>query len=179
MRFSPKEAAFMDQLLNPAQERLGRIERIRLRLPELAQVTRVVELYAHTLLRISLGVVFLWFGILKFTPVSPVAKLVADTLPFLPAQLLIPVLATFEVVLGILLLIGRWTPLVVLVMMAHLSGTFLVLVTQPAIAFQHGNPLELTMTGEFVVKNVVLITAGLVLVTRAPKRAVAATEDLV
>jgi uncharacterized membrane protein YkgB len=165
----------MDQLMNPAQERVGNIEKIRLRFPELAQLTaqviRVVERYAHTLLRVSLGVVFLWFGILKFTPFSPVAQLVADTLPFLPAKLLIPTLASFEVILGIALLVGRWTAGVVVVMIAHLSGTFLVLVTQPAVAFQHGNPLELTMTGEFVVKNLVLITAGLVLVTRRPKPA--------
>lgn len=53
-------------------------------------------------------------------------------------------------------------------MIAHLSGTFLVLVTQPAVAFQDGNPLALTMTGEFVVKNVVLIAAGLVLIGRNP-----------
>lgn len=163
----------MDQLMNPAQERVQTVEKIKVRLPELAQlvtqVTSFVERYSHTLLRISLGVVFLWFGILKFTPFSPVAKLVADTLPFVPAKVLIPALATFEVILGIGLLIGRWTTLVVAVMVAHLSGTFLVLVTQPAVAFQHSNPFELTMTGEFVVKNVVLITAGLALVTRKPK----------
>jgi uncharacterized membrane protein YphA (DoxX/SURF4 family) len=132
---------------------------------------RVAELYAHNLLRISLGLIFLWFGILKFTPVSPVAKLVADTVPFVPAKLLVPTLAALEVLLGLGLLIGRWTTAVVAVMVAHLSGTFLVLVVQPAVAFQDGNPLELTMTGEFVVKNLVLITAALVLLTRKPQSA--------
>jgi uncharacterized membrane protein YphA (DoxX/SURF4 family) len=165
----------MEQLMNPAQEQVPAAGRIGLRFPEFAQlttqITRVVERYSYLLLRISLGVVFLWFGILKFTPFSPVAKLVADTVPFVPAKLLIPALATFEVVLGIGLLLGKWTSAVVAVMIAHLSGTFLVLVIQPAVAFQNGNPLELTMTGEFVVKNLVLITAGLVLVTRRPKTA--------
>jgi len=43
-------------------------------------------------------------------------------------------------------------------------------VTQPELAFQHGNPLLLTMTGEFVVKNIVLMTAGLVLATVTRQR---------
>jgi len=60
--------------------------------------------------------------------------------------------------------------IVALLMVGHLAGTFLVLVTQPQEAFQHGNPLMLSMTGEFVVKNVVLITAGLLLATRPRER---------
>ena len=55
-------------------------------------------------------------------------------------------------------------------MLGHLTGTFLVLVTQPDLAFQNGNPLLLTMIGEFVVKNIVLMTAGLVLATVTRQR---------
>ena len=65
------------------------------------------------------------------------------------------------------LLAGRHLPIVAALMVAHLTGTFLVLVTQPDVAFQNGNPLMLTMTGEFVVKNVVLIIAGLALIGRS------------
>src|SRR6187401_1683248 len=136
-RSSPflKEAT-MDQLTQPAQKRVWQIDGIRLWNYGATQLKRVAELYAHNLLRISLGVVFLWFGILKFTPVSPVAKLVADTVPFVPANLLVPTLATLEVLIGIALLVGRWTTAVVAVIVAHLSGTFLVLVVQPGVAFQ-------------------------------------------
>jgi uncharacterized membrane protein YkgB len=118
------------------------------------------------LLRIALGVVYIWFGALKFSDSTPVGELVARTVPFLPPHLVVPALGAFEVVLGIGLLVGRRLALVALLMVAHLSGTFLVLVTQPDVAFQHGNPLMLTMAGEFVVKNIVLMTAGLVLVGR-------------
>lgn len=156
----------MEQLLQPAPEKVQGTEKNRLMLPEFARLTRVVERYSHTALRVALGLVFLWFGLLKFTPFSPVAKLVADTLPFVPAKVLIPALATFEVLVGVGLLVGRWTAAVAAVMIAHLSGTFLVLVTQPAVAFQDGNPLQLTLTGEFVVKNLVLIAAGFVLIAR-------------
>ncbi|WP_225946388.1 DoxX family membrane protein [Plantactinospora soyae] len=118
----------------------------------------------------SLGLVFIWFGALKFTNATPVAELVANTLPFLPGDQFVPALGLFEFVLGVALIIGRWTGLVVLLMIGHLAGTFLVLVTQPEVAFLGGNPLVLTMTGEFVVKNLILIAAGLVLVTPRPNR---------
>jgi putative oxidoreductase len=112
----------------------------------------------------------MWFGALKLTNSTPVAQLVADTVPFLPARWFVPALGGFEVLLGLALLIGRYLGVVILLMVGHLAGTFLVLVTQPTIAFQNGNPLLLTMTGEFVVKNTVLMTAGLVLATWSRQR---------
>jgi uncharacterized membrane protein YkgB len=55
----------------------------------------------------------------------------------------------------------------VLVLFAlQMIGTFLVLITQPDVAFQHGNPLLLTTEGEFVVKNLVLLSAGLMIGSR-------------
>jgi putative oxidoreductase len=117
------------------------------------------------LLRISLGIVFLWFGTLKIAQATPVGDLVARTVPFVPADRLVPALGAFEVLLGLGLLAGRRMGIVAALMVAHLSGTLLVLVTQPQLAFRDGNPLVLTMTGEFVVKNLVLISAGLVLAT--------------
>jgi uncharacterized membrane protein YkgB len=120
------------------------------------------------LLRVSLGVVFIWFGALKFTASSPVGALVAKTLPFLPPHIFVPALGAFEVLLGVGLLLGRRLEIVALLMCGHLAGTFLVLVTQPEVAFQSHNPFMLTMTGEFVVKNLVLITAGILLATWRP-----------
>ena len=115
------------------------------------------------LLRISLGVVFLWFGALKLTNSTPIADLIANTVRFLPASWFVPALGGFEVVLGIALFVGRRMGVVAALMVAHLGGTFMVLVIQPEVVFQRDNPLLLTMTGEFVVKNVVLIAAGIVL----------------
>ena len=126
---------------------------------------RMFERASFPMLRVSLGVVFIWFGALKFSAATPVGELVANTLPFLPKAIVVPALGGVEVVLGLGLLIGRWLGFIALIMMGHLAGTFLVLVVEPDVAFQNGNPFMLTMTGEFVVKNVVLITAGLVLAT--------------
>ena len=119
-----------------------------------------------TLLRISLGVVFVWFGALKVANVTPVGELVAGTLPFVDPTWFVPFLGGVELALGLALLFGRAITVVSAVLVAHLCGTFLVLVMQPELAFQNGNPLLLTTIGEFVIKNVVLIASALVLAAR-------------
>jgi uncharacterized membrane protein YkgB len=119
-----------------------------------------------TLLRISLGVVFVWFGALKVANVTPVGELVAGTLPFVDPDWFVPFLGGVEVALGLGLLLGRAITVVSAVLVGHLCGTFLVLVMQPELAFQNGNPLLLTTIGEFVIKNVVLIASALVLAAR-------------
>jgi putative oxidoreductase len=77
---------------------------------------------------------------------------------------------------GIAVITGRRLTAVTCVLVAHLTGTLLVLVMQPHVAFQHGNPLLLTTEGEFVMKNVVLISAGLVLASRPHARPVEQSE---
>lgn len=122
----------------------------------------LLERFSVPMLRIALAIVFIWFGALKVFDVTPVGDLVAGTVPWLDAAWFVPALGGFEVVLGLVLLSGRLVGWACAAMVAHLGGTFLVYVMQPAVAFQDGNPLLMTTEGEFVAKNVVLITAGLV-----------------
>ncbi|GAB2961988.1 DoxX family protein [Saccharothrix stipae] len=114
------------------------------------------------LLRVALGVVFVWFGVLKVAGTSPVAELVADTVPFLPASWFVPAVGVFEVLAGMALIVAVAVRPVGALVALHLLGTFLVLVVQPEVAFRHGNPLLLSTTGEFVLKNLVLLAAALV-----------------
>jgi putative oxidoreductase len=137
----------------------------------LLRASGVVSRASRPLLRGSLGVIFIWFGALKLTDSTPIADLVTGTVPFLPGRWFVPALGGFELLLGLALLIGRRIGIVVALMVAHLAGTFMVLVTQPEVVFQRDNPLLLTMTGEFVVKNVVLIAAGIVLASPYLERA--------
>jgi uncharacterized membrane protein YphA (DoxX/SURF4 family) len=101
----------------------------------------VLTRYSVPLLRIALGVVFVWFGALKVAGVSPVGDLVAGTVPFLDPGVVVPALGAFEVVLGLMLMSGRLVGWVCVAMVAHLAGTFLVYVAQPGVAFQNGNPV--------------------------------------
>lgn len=144
------------------------------RLAQLADVQ--LRRWSLPLLRASLGLVFVWFGLLKVVAESPVTELVAGTVPWLDPAWFVPALGAVEVALGVALVAGRWLTGVAAALVGHLSGTFLVLVTQPDVAFQGGNPLLLTTEGEFVVKNVVLISAGLVLAARLGPAAPHAAE---
>ena len=127
-----------------------------------------MELVTPTAMRLSLALVFLWFGILKIVGASPVAGLISATLPWADPHVAIGVLGAVEVLLGVGLLIGRMQRLLLLALAAHLSGTFLTFVMAPGLTMQHGNPLLLTADGEFVLKNLVLISAALLLASMRP-----------
>jgi len=156
-----KSASPHERRLDPAS-RAGPAFRRRIE-PILTKTHGLTCRFCVPLLRISFGLIFVWFGALKLANVTPVASLVAETVPFLPSRWFVPALGMLEIAIGIALLVRRWITAVVMVMIGHLAGTFAVLLVQPEVAFQDGNPLLLTMTGEFVVKNIVLISAGLVI----------------
>lgn len=132
---------------------------------------------AVPMLRLALAVVYVWFGVLKLIGASPVADLVAGMLPFLPANVAVIGMGVVEVVLGLALAIGLLVPWVSAVMIGHLLGTFLVFIVQPATAYV-GTPLTPTFEGEFIAKNLVLITGLIVVAThhvsRRSKRSVGA-----
>jgi uncharacterized membrane protein YkgB len=121
-------------------------------------------------LRVSLGIVFVWFGMLKIFEVSPVAEFVARTVYWVDPAFFVPALGVFEVTLGILLLLGRMMRLTLLLLVAQMAGTFLTFLILPNVTFQHGNPLLLTVEGEFVVKNLVVISAALVVGSTVRRR---------
>jgi putative oxidoreductase len=124
------------------------------------------------LLRGSLGITFLWFGGLKLAgePTLP-ASLIAAITPFIDPDLSVPLVGGLEVALGAGLLIGRWKPVVLGAATLQLSATFLVLLLRPDVAFVDGNPLRLSVEGEYVVKNLVLLaaTASLALHSLGPQ----------
>jgi putative oxidoreductase len=141
--------------------------------PVAAVVQRAGEInsrWAPPALRIALALVFVWFGALKIGGVSPVRELIAQTLPFIDPDVSLPVLGVVEVAIGLALLIGRFPRLTLLVLAGHLVGTFLSYPMAPELMVQHGRPWELTADGEFVLKNLVLISAALVLISVTNRR---------
>ena len=118
------------------------------------------------LLRISLGVVFLWFGLLKIFDVSPVSGLVANTIYWFDPDVVVPALGVFEVFVGACLVAGRLMRIALPLLVLQMAGTFMVLVLLPDVAFRDGNPFLLTVEGEFVVKNLVLLSSALVIGSR-------------
>jgi uncharacterized membrane protein YphA (DoxX/SURF4 family) len=123
------------------------------------RVTNWMARNGLTLLRISLGVVFLWFGVLKFFPgLSPAQELAARVTPGVS----IPVLATWESLIGLGLLFGKMLRIVILLLLVQMAGTLAPLVLFPAEVFVR-IPFAPTLEGQYIIKNAVLISAAIVL----------------
>lgn len=120
------------------------------------------------LLRISLGVVFLWFGALKFFPgSSPAESLAGSTMAVLSLGLVTPaaalmILAVWESLIGIGLLSGRALRVTLLLLWVQMLGTVTPLVLFPELCFTVV-PLAPTLEGQYIIKNLVLVTAGIVI----------------
>jgi putative oxidoreductase len=125
-------------------------------------VTKVLSRWSIPALRLALGVVFVWFGALKIGRSSPVSELVARTVYWFDPDWVVPALGIVEVVIGMGLIAGVFLRVVLLLFGAQMAGTFLTFVVLPHVCFRDSNPLLLTVEGEFVVKNLVLLAAGLV-----------------
>lgn len=140
------------------------------RLPFAATIDRIdaglvhwMARYGITLMRVSLGAVFFWFGALKLVPsLSPAEDLVRNTIYFIDPDLFLPVLAVWEMLIGLGLLTGLFTRTTLLLLFLQMPGTALPLVILPEVTFTQF-PFGLTLEGQYIIKNLVLITAGLVI----------------
>lgn len=128
-----------------------------------ASITRWMARHGLLVLRIALGVVFLWFGALKLVPgLSPAEDLVRATVRFLPGHLFLPVLGLWEMTIGLGFLTGRALRLTILLLFLQMPGTIAPVFLLPERVFT-AFPYGLTLEGQYVVKNLVLIAAALVI----------------
>lgn len=112
-------------------------------------------------LRVSLGVVFIWFGALKPFGDSPANEVITKTIYWFDPDIFIPILGYWEILIGMCLL---YTPLIrfgLFLLALQMPGTFLPLVLRPEICFIDF-PFNLTLEGQYIVKNLVLIGAAMV-----------------
>jgi uncharacterized membrane protein YkgB len=131
-------------------------------------LTRWMARYGIVLLRISLGLVFLWFGALKYFPgMSPAQTLATRTMGALSGGLVtsataMPILATWECLIGLGLILGRILRVTLLLLWAQMLGTIAPLFLYPQETFLHV-PYAPTLEGQYILKNLVLITASIVI----------------
>ena len=131
------------------------------------RITGTLARIGVPLLRVALGVVFLWFGVLKFFPgVSPAETLAARTIEQLTfgairPNVSLPVLATWESVIGIGLILNVWMRAVLLLLAIQMLGTFTPLFLFPTETFTVW-PFVPTLEGQYIIKNIVLIGAAMV-----------------
>jgi uncharacterized membrane protein YphA (DoxX/SURF4 family) len=131
------------------------------------RITTALAASAVPVLRVALGVVFLWFGALKFFPgLSPAQDLAARTVEQLtfglvPPAVALPVLAAWECLIGLGLLSGRFLRATLLLLAVQMLGALTPLVLFPAETFTLV-PIAPTLEGQYIIKNVVLVAAAMV-----------------
>lgn len=132
--------------------------------------------FARPFLRISLAVVLLWIGALKFVDPSPVVGLLEASLPFLATAGFVYFLGLLEVAGAFLLFTGFGIRWVALGLVGLFAGTLLIFLIAPAVSYgETGFPL-LTLAGEFLLKDLVLMAAALTLLAGSGEEAVMQQE---
>tara|TARA_Y100001978_G_scaffold199733_1_gene214604 strand:+ start:668 stop:1093 length:426 start_codon:yes stop_codon:yes gene_type:complete len=118
------------------------------------------------LVRIPLFIIFFWFGFLKIINLSPAQQLVMDTvywMPFLDASFWTIIIGYWEVLIAIFFLFKKTTLLAMILLLIQMTGTFLPLIILPEITFQNSNPFLPTLEGQYIIKNIIIITAALII----------------
>lgn len=124
--------------------------------------------YSIPLLRMSMGIVFFWFGILKFFPgLSPADEIATATIEeltfgLIPPNISIIILAAWETLIGIGFIFGKQLRLTLLLLFMQMAGTMTPLLLFPAETFTR-IPYAPTLEGQYIIKNLVLISAGFVI----------------
>tara|TARA_B100000767_G_scaffold25525_1_gene22435 strand:+ start:176 stop:598 length:423 start_codon:yes stop_codon:yes gene_type:complete len=118
------------------------------------------------LVRIPLFVIFFWFGFLKTINLSPAQNLVIDTvywMPFFEAESWTIIIGYWEVSIAVLFMFKRTTFIAMVLLLLQMTGTFLPLIILPEVTFQNSNPFLPTLEGQYIIKNIIIITAALVI----------------
>ena len=127
-----------------------------------AAIAGAMDRWSVPVLRIAVAVVFVWFGALKVFDVSPAADLVSRTVYFFPPETFVPILGVWEVVIGICLLYRPLIRVGIFLLFLQLPGTFLPVILLPEVVFRTF-PYALTVEGQYIAKNLVIIGAALVI----------------
>ena len=125
-------------------------------------------------LRVSIGIIYVWFGALKFFPgVSPAEELAKETIHQLTFKLINPelsllLLAIWETAIGVLLISGLYPRVVIRIVLVHMICTFTPLFLLPGVSFTSA-PFALTLVGQYIIKNIVIVSALFVIDTSQKK----------
>lgn len=114
--------------------------------------------------RISFAVIFFWFGILKPLGLSSAEQLLKTTVAWLPfgnPDGWLTIIGWWEVAIGITFLFEKTTRVAIGLLFLQMIGTFMPLLFLPEITFQNGNYLLPTLEGQYIIKNVMIISAAL------------------
>ena len=137
-------------------------------------LSQLIARIAYPFLRIAMGIVLVWIGGLKFVDPSPVVGLIgASPFAFLASNGFVYLLGVAEVIVGVLLWANIQVKYVGVLTMGLFIGTLAILILTPKVAYgDAGFPL-LSLPGEFLLKDIVLMAASASLSAMAQAREMA------
>ena len=125
-------------------------------------ITKFMSKWGITFLRYSLGLIYIWFGILKPFGLSPAQELVENTVYWFDnPKTFVPILGWWEVVIGLTMCIKPLIRVSIFLLFIQMPGTFLPLILLPEVCFNNF-PFGLTLEGQYIIKNLIIISAALV-----------------
>ncbi len=132
------------------------------------------QFFKNNTMAISIGIVYLWFGLLKFFPeLSPAEGLAKNTIHeltfgLIPSNITIILLAILETGTGLFLILNLYRRITVKIGLAHILFTFTPLFLFPEQVFNN-SPFELTLLGQYIAKNLIIICALIALLNESKK----------
>jgi putative oxidoreductase len=141
-----------------------------------AAIHRWLDRHSITLLRISMGTVIFGFGILKYFPgVSPAENLILTsthllTFGLVPGRVAMVLLATVECAIGLSLITSRGLRVTIYLLVMWVLGILSPAVLLPGRLFS-GPDHAPTLEGQYVLKDIILLTASLVIAAATLRRA--------
>ncbi len=124
---------------------------------------------------IAIGLVYIWFGALKFFPgLSPAENLAIGTIHELTFhifsdQVALILLAFWEVSIGVFLLTNLFKKTALYLALLHIVLTFTPFVFFPELVFTKA-PFGLTLVGQYIVKNLIILGILVVLIKQGKIR---------
>jgi uncharacterized membrane protein YphA (DoxX/SURF4 family) len=132
------------------------------------QVLDWMSVHGIVLLRVSIGIIFFWFGFQKYFPgissAEDIATRTIDVLSFgiVQAPYSMPILATWEVLIGLGFITGMYFRATVILLYLQMAGTLFPLAVFPEETF-YVVPWIPTIEGQYIIKNIIIITAAMVI----------------
>lgn len=127
-----------------------------------AQVARWLDRLGHPMHRVTLALVFLWFGTLKLYGHPTATTILAHTVFIGPPEVTVRILGAWEALIGLCLLIPALVRVALPLLLLRLVGTAAALVLSADVCFAH-SPLVPTPEGQYLVKDLMLFGAAAVI----------------
>ena len=126
-------------------------------------ISQTMNKYGIYFLRYSVGVIFVWFGILKTIGISPAQDLVANTVYWFDNKIdFVKFLGCWELIIGITMCCKPLIRVSIFLLFMQMPGTFLPLILLPEVCFTN-LPIGLTLEGQYIIKNLIIISSALVI----------------